>query len=218
MSNDHDDTRRQNGPTTETTMQRFSDIAFTPEVEALQRLRGSLDHYRQAAATWGPPDALGEAETAFLGERESIFVSSVGANGWPYVQHRGGRAGFIGILGPSTIGWLERSGNQQFVTAGNLATSDKVAIIAVDHANRQRLKLFGHARFVREPDEELIAALGAPGRAEGAVIVDVVAFDWNCPKYIPQLFDAEQVRAVADPLRARIDQLERQLAELQHAR
>lgn len=210
--------RHQTGPSQTPPMQRFSDIAFTPEVEALQQLRGSLDHYRQAAATWGPPDALGEAETAFLAERQSIFVSSVGASGWPYVQHRGGRPGFIGVLGPNTIGWLERPGNQQFVTAGNLATSDRVAIIAVDYANRQRLKLFGHARFVREPDDESIEALGSPGRAEGAVVIDVVAFDWNCPKYIPQLFDVEQVRAVTDPLRARIDHLERELAELQQLR
>lgn len=210
--------QHQTGPNQTPPMQRFSDIAFTPEVEALQQLRGSLDHYRQAAATWGPPDALGEAETAFLAERQSIFVSSVGASGWPYVQHRGGRPGFIGILGPRTIGWLERPGNQQFVTAGNLATSDRVAIIAVDYANRQRLKLFGHARFVREPDDELIEALGSPGRAEGAVVIDVVAFDWNCPKYIPQLFDVEQVKTVTDPLRARIDHLERELAELHRQR
>lgn len=197
-------------------MQRFSDIAFTPEVEAFQRERGSLDHYRRAAATWGPPESLGENEAAFLVARDSIYVASVGVEGWPYVQHRGGPAGFIAILGASTIGWLERPGNKQFVTAGNIATSDKIAIIAVDHASRQRLKLFGHARFEPKPDAAARSAFGASGRAEGAVLVEVAAYDWNCAKYIPQRFTAEQVRDIANPLRTEIDLLEQQLAQLRH--
>ncbi len=36
-------------------------------------------------------DRLGAAEQAFLAERDTLFMASVGDNGWPYVQHRGGR-------------------------------------------------------------------------------------------------------------------------------
>ncbi len=197
-------------------MQRFSDIAFTPEVEAFQRERGSFDHYRHAAATWGPPETLGENEAAFLVDRDSIYIASVGVEGWPYVQHRGGPAGFIAILGATTIGWLERPGNKQFVTAGNLATSDRIAIIAVDYANRQRLKLYGHARFEPKPDAAAMSAFGTSGRAEGALLVEVAAYDWNCPKYITQRFTAEHVRAIANPLHAQIAHLEQQLSQLRH--
>jgi uncharacterized protein len=195
-------------------MQRFSDIAFTPEVEAYQRQRGSLDHYRQAAAAWGPPEALGAPEAAFLAARDSIYLASVGVEGWPYVQHRGGPVGFIAMLGPTTIGWLDRPGNKQFVTAGNLVTSTKVAIIAVDYPNRQRLKLYGHARFDPNPDPTAMAAFGSAGRAEGAIIIDIIAYDWNCPKYITPRFTAQQVREITDPLQATITGLEQQLAEL----
>ncbi len=195
-------------------MQRFSDIAFTPAVEAFQRDRGSLDHYRHAAATWGPPESIGADEAAFLAARDSIYLASIGADGWPYVQHRGGPAGFVTILGPTTIGWLDRPGNKQFVTAGNLTTSDKVAIIAVDYPNRRRLKLYGHARFEPNPDATTLAAMGAAGRAEGAIVMEVAAYDWNCPKFITPRFTAEQVREITDPMVAKIADLERQLEEI----
>jgi hypothetical protein len=41
---------------------------------------------------------------------------------------------------------------------------------------------------------------------------DVDAFEWNCPQHIPQRFSAAQVEAVVNPLRARIVQLESELA------
>jgi hypothetical protein len=43
-------------------------------------------------------------------------------------------------------------------------------------------------------------------------LIDVVAFDWNCPQHITQRFTQDEVEAAARPLRERIAQLEAQLA------
>lgn len=195
-------------------MQRFFDIAFEPHALAHQRRRGSYDSYERARAQ-PAPEGLGAPEIAFLSERDSFYLASVGANGWPYVQHRGGPPGFVRVVDPTHLAWADRSGNRQFVTAGHVDHDDRVAIIAVDYPNRQRLKLLGHARFTPEPEPELLDRLGIDGRLEGLVTVEVVAFDWNCPKYITPRFTAEEVRAAIEPLQQRIDELQAALAEHQ---
>jgi predicted pyridoxine 5'-phosphate oxidase superfamily flavin-nucleotide-binding protein len=192
-------------------MEQYYDIAFGPGARRRQEARGS-DHQYAAAREQPPPDQLGSGEIDFLTRRDSFYLASVGANGWPYVQHRGGPAGFIHVIGPARLAWAERSGNRQFVTAGNLDGDDRVSIIAVDYPQRQRLKLFGHARLVSDPTGEQLAELGIEGRMEGLVIVDVVAFDWNCPKYITPRYTEDEVRAATEPLRRRIEELEAQAA------
>lgn len=188
-------------------MQRYSDIAFTPAVLDCQLERGSYEHYQDTASA-SPPEGLGPDEIAFLAERDSIYLASVGENGWPYVQHRGGPPGFITILDPTHLAWVERPGNKQYVSAGNLTHDDKVAIIAVDYANRGRLKLYGHAHFDREPDAATLERIGHNGRAEGVMTIEVVAFSWNCPKFITPRYTAEQVRSIVDPLIEKIQRLE----------
>ncbi len=67
-----------------------------------------------------------------------------------------------------------------------------MAIIAVDYPNRQRLKLLGHARFEPDPEPGLLDRIGIDSRLEGLVTVDVIAYDWNCPKYITPRFTADE--------------------------
>ena len=173
-------------------MQTFGDIAFSPLVQRHQRRRGSLEAYQREAGHPGP-DGLGPDEVAFLAERDSFYLASAGENGWPYVQHRGGPAGFLRVVDPTHLAWSERSGNRQFVTAGNLDHDDRVSLIAVDYPSRQRLKVLGHARWEPEPSAQLLADLGITGRLEGLVMVEVTAFDWNCPKHITPRYTEEQV-------------------------
>jgi len=197
-------------------MEHFGAIAFGPSSQEHQRRRGSYEGYRSMIA--GPAaDGLGSFEVDFLAARDSIYLSSVGEAGWPYVQHRGGPAGFIRVIDPTHIAWAERAGNKQYVTAGNLDHDDRVAIIAVDYPSRMRIKLLGHARFDPDPDLALLERLGIDGRVEGLVTVEVVAFDWNCPKYITPRFTADEIREATRPLTERIAQLEAELATLQAA-
>ncbi len=195
-------------------MERFADIAFTPLVERHQRRRGSLQAYQEGRADQDPPSGLGDEEAAFLATRDSFYMASSGEAGWPYVQHRGGPPGFLRVVSPTSLAWADRSGNRQFVTAGNLDHDHRVALIAVDYPSRSRLKVLGRAHWDPEPSDERLDDLGITGRLEGLVTVEVVAFDWNCPKYITPRFTAEQVADFTAHLTARIAELEAQVAGL----
>ncbi len=196
-------------------MNHFGDIAFTASVQNHQRRRASRDAY-QRMAEGSPPSGVGPEEATFLGERDSFYLATVGEGGWPYVQHRGGPIGFLHVVDPTHLAWIEQAGNRQFVTAGNLDDDDRVALIAVDYPNRRRLKLLGRARWSPDPEPDIRDALGVTGRLEGVVTVEVAAFDWNCPKYIIPRYTAEQVRELTSTLTARIGDLEAQLARLTH--
>jgi hypothetical protein len=189
----------------------FGDIAFTPSVQQHQRRRGSRDTYQRMSET-PPPGGLGPEEAAFLTARDSFYLASVGEGGWPYVQHRGGPAGFLHVVDPTHLAWTERPGNRQLVTAGNLDHDGRIALIAVDYPSRRRLKLLGHAEWSPDPDPGVLRALGATGRLEGLVTVEVAAFDWNCAKFITPRYTAEQVRELTAELAARIADLEAELA------
>jgi hypothetical protein len=192
-------------------VQHLLELSLDDEALEHQRRRGSYDRY-EAALELPPPAGLSDAEIEFLSRRDSFYLASVSANGWPYVQHRGGPPGFVKIPDPTHLAWGERSGNRQYVTAGHLDHDGRVAIIAVDYPNRQRLKLLGHARYDPEPSPDLLAELGVDGRLDALVTVEIVAFDWNCPKYITPRYTADELRAVAEPLHKRIEQLETALA------
>jgi len=174
---------------------RFAELAFTPKVRAIQELQGSRAHY--ARMEGGEPfnDELTEREAQFLSERDSLYMASVSETGWPYVQHRGGPPGFLKVIDPRTIGFADFRGNRQYVSVGNLATDDRVALILVDYPNRSRLKLLGHAQVIAPEQTELLAALQTPGyrgKVERGLLIKVAAFDWNCPQHItPRYTQAE---------------------------
>jgi predicted pyridoxine 5'-phosphate oxidase superfamily flavin-nucleotide-binding protein len=195
---------------------RFGEIAFTDMVRAVQAEMGSAAAYAASADAAPAADRLGPAEAGFIAARDTMFIASVGATGWPYVQHRGGKPGFIRVLDERTLGFLDLAGNRQYVTVGNLARDDRVSLLLLDFARRRRLKVLGHARAVSLADDPTLAArLAVPGwrgRAERAVLVTVEAFDWNCPAHITPRFTADEVEEAAAPLRARVAALEQALA------
>jgi predicted pyridoxine 5'-phosphate oxidase superfamily flavin-nucleotide-binding protein len=160
--------------------------------------------------------ALSGREARFLAEADSFYLATVGETGWPYVQHRGGPKGFLQVLSATQLAFPDFRGNRQFVSAGNVLANDRVAMIVVDYANRQRLKVLGRLRFidVREADEPLVRRLSLPGyRAsiERIALVDVEALDWNCPQHITPRYTIDEVEAAARPLRERIAELEEAL-------
>jgi predicted pyridoxine 5'-phosphate oxidase superfamily flavin-nucleotide-binding protein len=194
----------------------FADLAFTPAVQQLQEEHGSRAQYARMQAGGGERDSLGDAEAQFLAAADSFYLASVGETGWPYVQHRGGPKGFVKVLSPTQIAYPDFRGNLQFVSAGNVLGNDRVAIIVMDYANRRRLKLLGRLRFVdaREADAELLWEMQLPGyraRVERVALIDVEAFDWNCPQHITPRFTPQQVEEAARPLRERIAELEEAL-------
>lgn len=198
-------------------MSSYPAIAFTPSVRAAQRANHSpLARFEPGPDGWGDTVALGPDEVAFIEERDGFFQATVSQTGWPYVQFRGGPPGFVRAVGPSTIGYADLRGNRQYLSVGNLAGDDRVALFFLDHATPGRLKLYGRARVVTDLDDPHVAALAAfadRGTVERAVLVDVVATDWNCRQHITRRFTADEVRAAVAPLQARIAELESRLAQ-----
>lgn len=176
----------------------FAKIAFTPRVQAAQTRMGSRDAYRTAELGAAEVVELSPYEIEFIGARDSFYQGTVGENGWPYVQHRGGPTGFLKVLGPHTIGYADFSGNRQYISVGNLDGDDRVSLFLMDYPRQRRLKIWGRARLVDEDAEPaLVARLESPdyrARVERGVIITVEAFDWNCPKYITPRFTEREVR------------------------
>ena len=199
----------------------FADIAFTPAVQSLQERYGSRSQYARMQAKAGPAE-LGAYESEFLTAADSFYLATVSETGWPYVQHRGGPRGFLKVLSSRQIAFADFRGNLQFVSAGNAAGNDRASIIVMDYARRRRLKLLGHLRFVAvaEADPVLVRQIELPGyraRVERVALIDVAAFDWNCPQHITQRFTLDQVEEAAKPLRDRIAALEEELRDARTA-
>ncbi len=188
----------------------FAKIAFTPNVQAAQARMGSRDAYR--AVESGDTEAVefGPAEVEFIGARDSFYQGTVGERGWPYVQHRGGPAGFLKVLGPRTLGYADFSGNRQYISVGNLAGDDRVSLFLMDYAGQRRLKIWGRARLVEEDGEpDLIAGLESPhyrARVERGVVIAVEAFDWNCPKYITPRFTEREAKELVSSWQREVGQ------------
>lgn len=184
----------------------FADIAFTPAVRAAQVRDGSRSQYARAFESAGAVRnaELGPDEEAFIHAQRSFYVATVSETGWPYVQHRGGSPGFLRVVDAHTLSFTDLPGNRQFVSVGNLANNDRVALILVDYSHAQRLKLLGRLS-VREFEEA--------GRPYREMTIRVEAFDWNCPQHIPLRFEAEDVQRALDERDQRIEQLEALLAK-----
>ena len=196
----------------------FAEIAFTNSVKAAQTRYGSRDSYRRFELGEKQQDTLSENETAFLAERDSFYMASVGENGWPYVQHRGGPKGFLKVLDESTIGFADFEGNHQYISIGNLNTDNRVALFIMDYPNRQRLKIWARARVVhRDEDAKLLASLSMPdyrAQFDRGIILTIEAFDRNCPQHITPRFSEEEVRQIIAPLMEENHELKAKLAQI----
>lgn len=195
-------------------IRNFTDLAYSKSVKAMQQQLGARDRNAELERESRNTEVT-EALSAYLAERTSILFATAAKSGWPYVQHRGGPKGFVQTLDRHTLAFADYPGNKQYITLGNLAENPKATILAIDHAQRQRVKIWGEAALV-EDDRDLLDALMPPGRAvylTRAIRFRVLAWDINCPSHIPQLFTLEDVEAASAAMLARIAELEAQLAE-----
>jgi predicted pyridoxine 5'-phosphate oxidase superfamily flavin-nucleotide-binding protein len=186
----------------------FAEIAFTQGVRELQIQAGSRERYAAMDEFANRRDKLTERETTFIESRDHFFQASVSETGWPYVQHRGGPAGFLKVLDERTLGFADYRGNVQYVSVGNLSHDNRVALILMDYANQRRLKLLGRVRFIdRDTEPDLIERLVTPGYkaiVERGFIISVEAFDWNCPQHITPRFTLAEIDEMTAPLRAQL--------------
>ena len=191
---------------------KYLDLMFTDAV-----CRAQTQYYGQAGRVVGASDRdlLGPAEAEYIATRDSCYIGSISESGWPYIQHRGGPAGFLRLLNETTLVFADYKGNRQLLSTGNMLANDRVALFLMDYKNRARLKILGHARIedaLAHPELiEQVTDLTMRSSVERLVFIDVVSFDWNCPKYITPRYSVEEVEELAGPLRRRIAELEAEL-------
>jgi predicted pyridoxine 5'-phosphate oxidase superfamily flavin-nucleotide-binding protein len=189
-----------------------SNVAFSPAVKRVQTERGSRRAYQRMEASGGFETEVDGRLRSFLAEIDTAFLATAGADGQPYVQHRGGPKGFVRVLDDRTLAIADLPGNQQYVTTGNLLDNDRVCLFLIDYARRRRVKVWGRARIV-EATPEMVNLLGKG--VERALLLTVSAWDVNCPKHIPQKLDAEEVERVLLLRDARIAELEAEIRTLE---
>ncbi len=195
----------------------FLDIARTPSVRAAQAKMGS-DHLWENFQKDRKFDTFTPNEVAFIGGRDSFYMATVSESGWPYVQHRGGPAGFLKVIDEKTLAFADYSGNRQYISVGNLAADNRVSLILMDYAGRARLKIFARIESMpldRDPAlKERVLDRDYRARPERILLLHLEAFDWNCPQHITPRFTQAEIVAGVQPLHDKIAKLEAENAEL----
>jgi predicted pyridoxine 5'-phosphate oxidase superfamily flavin-nucleotide-binding protein len=179
--------------------QAYAKTMFSAAARRLQEQHGSRAAYARREQLGQIQDVLGPYEREFIADRDSFYLASVAEDGWPYIQHRGGPKGFLRVLDEKTLAFADFSGNKQFITAGNLETNDKVALFLMDYRDQARLKIIGYARVIKS-DKDLEAKVvlpGYPAKVDWVMLIEIVAFDWNCSQHITPRWTAEEIQAAA---------------------
>lgn len=196
--------------------QHPSDIAFTPAVKSLQKLKGSRTTYARMEERRGWQTKVTPELAEFLADLDMLYLGTANAEGQPYIQYRGGSPGFLKVIDEHILGFADFGGNRQYITLGNLSENPKAFIFLMDYANSRRVKLWGTAKVI-EGDAELEEQLRDPkypGKVERAILFTIEAWDINCPQHIHKRFSQKQLVPVINRLQSRIDELEAELESL----
>jgi predicted pyridoxine 5'-phosphate oxidase superfamily flavin-nucleotide-binding protein len=194
-----------------------SDVAFTPAVKAIQDRLGSRQGYARMEQGRGWSRTVTPDLAAFIAERDSLYLGTASADGQPYIQHRGGKLGFLKVLDEHTLAFADFSGNRQYVSMGNLTENNRAYIFLMDYPNQRRIKIWGRAEFV-EDDTELLDRLvdtDYKGRPERAFVFHIDAWDVNCPQHITPRFTQAELEPAMRDLELRNEALQNRVKELE---
>lgn len=195
----------------------FAALAFTDAVKAMQEKAGSRSGYARMERD-SFVDGLTESEMDFIAERDSFYMASIGENNFPYIQHRGGPKGFIKVLDEKRIGFIDFRGNMQYITVGNMATNNNVALIMVDYPARARLKILARAEVVELKDDPSLYALldleNYKFKPERMMVFHIEAYDWNCPQHITPRYTVQEIEEAFAGQRDHIAKLEAEVRSL----
>lgn len=196
----------------------YAKLAFTDTIKKLQEEVGSRMAYDRMEKM-SVINGLTENEINFIGDRDSFYMASFGENEYPYIQHRGGPAGFIKVIDNKTIGIVDFSGNRQYISTGNISKNDRVALIMVSYPQKARLKLYAKAKIVDLKDDEELYNLLKPQdykfHPERMMVFEIQAYDWNCPQHITPRYSTEEVEQALLPQKKYIADLENRVKELE---
>ena len=190
---------------------RFLQTLETPGVRVAREANG-VSGRLDAMEADRSSDRFSTNEIAFIAERDSFYLATVSETGWPYIQHRGGRQGFLRVLDDQTLGFADFRGNREYLTLGNTAGDDRVALFLMDYPRRRRLKILARMTahdLKAEPDlAARLATRGYRALTERGFTLHLHAFDWNCSQHITPRFTAAEIETAVAPLRDRLRELE----------
>jgi len=199
----------------------YANTAFTAAIRSLQEKNGSRATYDRMEK-FSYVDGLTETEKNFIGGMDSFYMASLGANGFPYIQHRGGAKGFIKVVNNDTIGIIDFSGNKQYISVGNITTNPNVSLIMVSYPDRARLKIYAEAEIVEISEDPGLYDFLKPEdykfKPERMMLFHIKAYDWNCPQHISPRYTADEIAEIFAPKLLYIEELERELSELKAKR
>ncbi|MGI9352298.1 MAG: pyridoxamine 5'-phosphate oxidase family protein [Rhizobiaceae bacterium] len=180
----------------------FAKIAFSPAIQAIQKTLGSRKHMEKMETMGQPRNELDDNLVQFVNTRVSLYFGTASKSGEPYIQHRGGEAGFIEVIDNKTLRFRDYPGNQQYITFGNLAENPRAFIFMMDYEMKARVKFWGTAE---------VADISGENRS---ITFHIEAWDINCSKHLPDYYSLATVQQTAEKLTVRIAELESELAHL----
>ncbi|EAQ99622.1 pyridoxamine 5'-phosphate oxidase family protein [Maribacter sp. HTCC2170] len=190
-------------------MNYTSDIVFTPAVKKFQEQFKSRNSYARMEQFGGWNSKVSSDLEGFLKDMDSFYFGSANADGQPYIQHRGGKKGFLKVVDNETLAFADFSGNKQYISIGNLSENNKATIFLMHYVSQTRIKIWGTAYV--DTDESLIASLrdeNYNAKIERAIVFKVKAWDVNCKQHIKQRFAADEIKKITEPLESKIKTLE----------
>lgn len=193
-------------------MEKPEDVMFSPAVKAEQARLGSRTSFEDRDWQTEITDDLRQ----FLAAIDTFFFATASADGRPYIQHRGGPAGFLKPIGSHMLAFADFAGNRQYITLGHLRENDRAHIFILHFATQQRLKLWGRARVV-EDDLALMERLVDPAykaKPQRAIVFRIEAWDINCRQHIVARYSEAEIAPAVNQLTQRIKELEEEVARL----
>ena len=168
--------------------QNFTQLTFTDSVKQAQEKYGSRIIYQKMDEAGPDQYLLYQREISLIQGMDSFYMATVGENGWPYVQFRGGPKGFLKVIDQQTLGYADFKGNMQYISTGNINATNKAALILLDYPTKRRLKIWAETEILDpEGHPDLLEKLTMEdykAQIERLVIFHIKAHDWNCPQHI----------------------------------
>jgi len=177
--------------------ENFTELAFTDSVKAQQEKYGSRAAYLRMEQGGEFRNQLTWQERGFIEARDSFYMSSVGENGWPYIQFRGGPKGFLKVLDDNTLAYADFRGNGQYISTGNFNANNKTVLFLMDYTKQQRLKIWAETKIIDASDDPALlnqlSDSNYKAKIERIIAFKVHAFDWNCPQHITPRYTKEEI-------------------------
>jgi predicted pyridoxine 5'-phosphate oxidase superfamily flavin-nucleotide-binding protein len=105
----------------------------------------------QAAGPAVTGEELSEDQRRWIEAADTFFIASLSPEHGADSSHRGGMPGFVTIVGPRKIVWPDYTGNQFYMTLGNLHLNPAAGLLFLDWENGHTLQLTGQARIDWNP-------------------------------------------------------------------